>query len=152
MSEPFPDDLSKAAQLRRSPGKENRICPNSGVPLRVCSCYSCRGRRNRNKGKTKQRQARRGLEKTFQQIAGPSMVSTSNEETWRLPVRAEVKAGGMAKTVDTFYRNTKAQADADKAIGDSRPFLAVAMVDGSTDGLAVIRLSDLVQLFEEGRR
>lgn len=143
--------LSKEAQLARSPGG-NRVCTITGEPLRSCSCYSCRGRRNRSKGKTKQRQARRGLEKTFQTIAGPSMVSTSNEETWRLPVRAEVKAGLQARTVDTFYRNTKAQADADKAIGDVRPFLAVAMVDGSTDGLAVIRLSDLVRLFEEARR
>lgn len=143
--------LSKEAQLARSPGG-NRMCTTTGEPLRTCPCYSCRGRRNRQKGKTKQRQARRGLEKTFATIAGPSMVSTSNEETWRLPVRAEVKAGGMAKTVDTFYRNTRTQADADKAIGDMRPFLAVAMVDGSTDGLAVIRLSDLVQLFEEARR
>lgn len=80
------------------------------------------------------------------------MMATANEETWRLPVRAEVKAGGPAKTVDTFYRNTKAQADMQKAIGDMRPFLAVAMVDGSTDGLAVIRMSDLIRLFEEARR
>lgn len=143
--------LSKEAQMQRSPGG-NRMCSTTGEPLRSCSCYSCRGRRNRSKGKTKQRQARRGLEKTFQTIAGPSAVSTSDEENWRLPVRAEIKSGGMAKTVDTFYRNTKTQADADKAIGDMRPFLAVAMVDGSTDGLAVIRLSDLVQLFEEARR
>lgn len=152
MASPNPGDLSKEGQLARSPGKENRPCPNTGIALRNCTCYSCRGRRNRSKGKTKQRQARRGLEKTFQTIAGPTSVSTSDEENWRLPVRAEIKAGGMAKTVDTFYRNTRAQSDVQKAIGDVRPFLAVAMVDGSTDGLCVIRMSDLVQLFEEGRR
>jgi hypothetical protein len=145
-------DLSKEGQLARSPGKENRPCPQTGIAVRECDCYSCRGRRNRSKGKTKQRQARKGLEKTFGVMAGPSQISTSHEEHWRLPVRSEVKAGGMAKTVDTFYRNTRAQADKDKAIGDVRPFLAVAMVDGSTDGLAVIRLSDLIQLFSEARR
>lgn len=152
MPETFADDLSKEAQLARSPGKENRPCPQTGIAIRECTCYSCKGRRNRQKGKTKQRQARRGLEKTFQTIAGPTSVSTSDEENWRLPVRAEIKAGGMAKTVDTFYRNTKAQSDVQKAIGDARPFIAVAMVDGSTDGLVVVRMSDLIQLFTEARR
>jgi hypothetical protein len=79
-------------------------------------------------------------------------MATANEETWRLPVRAEIKSGGPAKTVDTFYRNTKSQSDQSKAIGDVRCFVAVAMVDGSTDGLVVMRMSDLVQLFEEARR
>lgn len=146
------EPTSKEDQLRRSPGRENRICPTTGLPRRDCTCIADRNRRNRQKGKTKQRQARRGLEKAFAAQAGPSVMATANEETWRLPVRVEVKAGGMAKTVDTFYRNTKAQADKDKAIGDVRSFVAVAMVDGSTDGLVVIRMSDLVQLFEEARR
>ncbi len=144
---PYP----KSEQLARSPGKENRACPITGVVVRECICHSCKGRRNRTKGKTKQRQARRGLEKVFATPAGPSMMATANEENWRLPVRVEVKAGGMAKTVDTFYRNTKAQSDRDKAIGDTRPFLAVAQVDGSTDGLCVVRMSDLVQLFDQAR-
>jgi hypothetical protein len=152
MPEVFADDLSKESQLARSPGRENKPCPNTGEPKRSCTCYSCKGRRNRSKGKTKQRQARRGLEKVFQAQAGPSQISTSHEEHWRLPVRTEVKAGGMAKTVDTFYRNTKAQSDKDKAIGDVRPFMAVAQVDGSTDGLVVIRMSHLVELFDDARK
>lgn len=152
MPETFAEDLSKEAQLARSPGKDRRPCSNTGIALRDCTCYSCRGRRNRSKGKKKQRQARKGLEKTFQTMAGPTSVATSDEENWRLPVRAEIKAGGMAKTVDTFYRNTKGQSDQQKAIGDLRPFIAVAMVDGSTDGLVVIRMSDLIQLFSEARR
>lgn len=145
-------DLSKEAQLARSPGKENRPCPNTGEPRRSCDCFSCRGTRNRRKGQVKQRQARRNLEKAFGKPAGPTVTSTTHEETWRLPVRAEVKAGGQAKTVDTFYRNTKSQADLSKAIGDLRPFMAVAQPDGTLDGLAVIRLSDLTQLFMEARR
>lgn len=147
-----PIDLSKEGQLARSPGRENRPCPNTGEPLRSCDCFSCKGRRARSKGKTKQRVARRGLEKTFQAVAGPTATSTSDEENWRLPVRVEVKAGGMAKTVDTFYRKTKAQSDVGAAIGDGRPFMAVAMPDGTTDGLAVMRLSQLRQLVEEARR
>lgn len=92
------------------------------------------------------------LEKAFVSRAGPSVAATANEENWRLPVRLEVKAGGPAKTVDTFYRNTKSQSDLSKAIGDIRSFVAIAMVDGSTDGLAVLRLSDLERLLEEARR
>jgi len=151
MPEVWPDDLSKEAQLARSPGG-NRLCPTTREPKRSCSCFSCRGTRNRRKGQVKQRQARKQLEKAFGKPAGPSVTSTAHEETWRLPVRPEVKSGGQAKTVDTFYRNTKAQSDLQKAIGDTRPFMAIAMVDGSTDGLGVMRLSDFIQLFEEARR
>jgi hypothetical protein len=148
MVEPY----TKEGQLARSPGRENRKCATTGEIVRNCKCFSCQGARNRRKGKTKQRQARKGLEQAFGAPAGPSVMATADEENWRLPIRSEVKAGGMAKTVDTFYRNTKAQSDVSKAIGDTRPFVAIAMADGSTDGLAVIRISALIQLFEEARR
>lgn len=151
MPERFAEDLSKEAQLARSPGG-NRFCPTTREPKRSCKCFSCQGARNRRKGQVKQRQARKNLERTFAKPAGPSTMATANEETWRLPVRTEVKSGGTAKTVDTFYRNTKAQSDVHKAVGDTRSFVAVAMPDGISDGLAVIRLSDLLQLFEEARR
>jgi hypothetical protein len=58
----------------------------------------------------------------------------------------------MAKSVGTFYRNTKAQSDAKKSIGDIRPFIAAARVDGQSDPLVILRMSDLIQLFEEARR
>lgn len=146
------NDLSKEAVSRRQPGRENRACPVTNVIVRDCTCSGCRGRRNRSKGKRTQREVRRQAERAFGVPAGPTMAATANEETWRLPVRVEVKSGGVAKPVGTFYRNTKAQADLSKAIGDIRPFMAVASVDGSKDGLAVIRMSDLEQLFREARR
>lgn len=145
-------DLSKEAVSRRQPGRENRKCEMTGLIRRDCTCYSCRGRRNRNNGKAKQRQVRKGFEKAFQVPAGPTVSSTADEENWRLPVRVEAKSGGTAKTVGTFYRNTKAQADAKKSIGDSRPFVAAARIDGQSDPLVVLKMSDLIQLFNEARR
>ena len=153
MPEIFADDLSKESQLARSPGRENRACPQTGTAVRDCTCYSCRGRRNRTKGKKTQREVRKGLERTFGVQAGPTVASTADEENWGgLPVRVEVKSGGMAKTVGTFYRNTKAQSDAKKSIGNYKPFMAVARVDGESDSLVVLRMSDLTSLFEEARR
>lgn len=146
------NELSKEAVAARQPGRENKACPNTGLIRRECTCYSCRGRRNRTKGKTSQRAVRKGFEKAFQTPAGPTVSSTSDEENWRLPVRVEAKSGVQAKTVGTFYRNTKAQADAKKSIGDSRPFVAAARVDGQSDPLVVLKMSDLIQLFEEARR
>ncbi|HEY7531671.1 MAG TPA: hypothetical protein VH681_02675, partial [Nitrospiraceae bacterium] len=96
---------SKETQLSRSPGG-NRTCTATGKPKRSCDCFSCRGRRARNKGKIKQRAARKAAEKVFKASAGPSVTATANEENWRLPVRMEVKSGIQAKTVGTFYRNT----------------------------------------------
>lgn len=152
MPEVWPEQLSKEAQAARSPGKQNRPCPTTGEPRRSCSCYSCRGRRNQRKGKRTQREVRKGFEKVFQVPAGPSVSSTADEENWRLPLRIEVKSGAQAKPVYTFYRNTKAQSDAKKAIGDPRDFAAAARADGDTDPLVVIRLSHLIQAFEEARR
>ena len=71
MSEIFADDLSKESQLARSPGRENRACPQTGITIRDCTCYSCRGRRNRTKGKKTQREVRKGLERAFGVQAGP---------------------------------------------------------------------------------
>ena len=136
------EDLSKEAQLARSPGG-NRRCPTTGDLKAKCVCRPCIGRRARGKGKRKQNEAKKAVERAFNQVAAPTSATSGQEEYWRLALRLEVKAGGMAKTVDTFYRNTKAQSDQSKAIGDSRPFGAIAMPDGSSDGFLVIALSSL---------
>lgn len=151
MGELWPEYLSKAAQLSRSPGG-NRYCPTTKQLKRTCKCHTCLGTRNQRKGGVKQRQARKRLEKAFGGQAGSSVMVTANEENWRLPVRSEVKSGPIGNPVDTFYRNQKAQSDRSKAIGDTRPFMAVAMPDGTTDGLAVIRLSELEQVVVEVAR
>jgi len=134
-------DLSKEAQVSRSPGG-NRRCPTTGELKRNCKCRPCIGRRSKYKGQRKQRDARKGIEKVFGS-AGKYSSQTGHEELWRTRVRVEVKSGAMAKTVDTFYRNTKGQSDQAKAIGDTRPYVAVAMPDGVSFGYAVVRLDHL---------
>ena len=143
-------DLSKEAQLSRSPGG-NRRCPTTGEFKASCDCYSCRGRRARNKGKVKQRAARKSLEKSFG-VAGRSSAQTGDEENWRMRVRSEVKSGGKAKTVDTFYRLCRAQSDANAgAVGDVRPFVATAMPDGLSYGYVVIRTDELAAVMEAAK-
>lgn len=135
-------DLSKAGQLARSPGG-NRKCPTTGKLKASCDCRPCIGRRARGKGKRKQNDAKKFVERAFNQVAAPTSATSGQEEFWRLALRLEVKSGRMAQTVDTFYRNTKGQSDQLKAIGDGRPFAAIAMPDGSSDGFLVIALSSL---------
>lgn len=125
----------------------NRFCPTTGTLKRDCDCYRCRGRRSQQKGDKSQTQSRRKLEKAFGKSAGNAV---HDEEDWRLPVRIEVKSGADAKPTGTFYRNTKAQAQARKSIGDTRAFIALAVVEG--EELCVIRLADLRQLLAEQRK
>ena len=145
--------ITKADQLARSPGRENRRCETTDLVRRECKCNSCQGRRNRNKGKVGQLQVRKGMEKVFGVQAGPTVASTADEENWGgLPVRVEAKAGIKANAVGTFYRLTKAQSDAKKSIGNIKPFVAAAKVDGMGEPLYIIKQSDWIQLAEEARR
>lgn len=140
---------SKEAQVARSPGG-NRRCSTTGELKRNCKCRPCLGRRSKYKGQRKQRDARKDIEKVFGP-AGRYSSQTGNEELWRTRVRVEVKSGVMAKTVDTFYRNTKSQSDQAKAIGDTRPYMAVAMPDGVPYGYAVVRLDHLEAVVSAAR-
>jgi hypothetical protein len=137
------------------PGPKKAFCPCGcglfGTPtknghIRLCKgppdapCYMCRGRRNRTQGKKKQRVARKALG-----IPGLSL-GVDEEELWRGAVRVEVKSG-KADTgpVDTRYRKSRAQSDASRAYGDNRPFAAITMPPGMSDGYATVRLSEVVE-------
>jgi hypothetical protein len=101
-------------------------------------CKPCLGRTSRRRGKDKQRSARKALK-----IPGNSL-GTDEEELWRGTVRVEVKSGHMdTMPVDTRYRKMRDQSDASRAIGDNRPFAAVCMPPGSSDGIVMIRLSEV---------
>lgn len=102
-------------------------------------CRTCIGRRSRALGKRKQREARKALG-----IPGLSL-GADEEELWRGAVRVEVKAGFQdTMPIDTRYRKTRAQSDASRAIGDNRPFASIAMPPGTSDGYAIVKLSDVV--------
>lgn len=129
--------FSKEAQV----GQE-RYCDESGesVLRRNCNGPSCRGRRNRRKGKRGQTVARKALMLSNEQWSGRQ----ANEETWTSALRVEVKAGGrVANPVQLRYDQMREQSDAAKAIGDTRPFAACVKADGHSDVIVMIRGSDL---------
>ena len=102
--------------------------------VRGCVCNRCRGKRNRSKGDTKARKARKAL--------GIGGVNSRHEEVWGGALRVEVKAGAQIKPVVTAFLRCEVQSEQARPIGDHRPFMMVAMPDGWSDGLIVMRLSD----------
>ena len=75
--------------------------------------------------------------------AGRYASQTGNEENWRLAMRVEVKSGAQVGPAWTRYLAAETQAEAARAHGDFRPFVAVLMARDSSDGLVVFRLSAL---------
>lgn len=108
--------------------------------VKGCGDPVARGRRNRAKGDSKARRARKMLG-----IAG---ANTRHEELWGGALRVEMKAGAQVSPIVTRYRAAEQQSDAARALGDIRPFVLVAMPDGENDGLCVMRLSVLGDLLE----
>jgi hypothetical protein len=125
-------------------------CPKFGLLGRVsrdgkrrvkgCGDPVARGKRNRSKGDSKARRARKMLG-----IAG---ANTRHEELWGGALRVEVKAGAQIEPIATRFRAAEAQSQAQRAIGDHRAFVLVAMPDGESDGLCVLRLSNMSQIME----
>jgi len=93
--------------------------------VKGCGDPVARGRRNRAKGDSKARRARKMLG-----IAG---ANTRHEELWGGALRVEMKAGAQVSPIVTRYRAAEQQSDA---------------ADGDSDGLCVMRLSVLSDLLE----
>jgi len=101
-----------------------------------------RGLRNKNKGRRKQNIARKKLmipDAKFRSRMG-------HEENWGGNIRVEVKSGAQVKAIWTKYTQAKKQSDDNKNIGDSRPFMFVAMPDGTTNGLVIAELDEIVNI------
>ncbi|MDQ3573662.1 MAG: hypothetical protein M3404_01875 [Actinomycetota bacterium] len=111
---------------------------------RNAPCRSCRGRRNRRSGLAKQRAARKALGVPPGRFHG----QMGNEELWLGGLRVEVKSGAQVRPVWTAYLKCETQSHAAKASGDPRPFSAVLMPPGISDGLFVCRLSQLRKVIE----
>ena len=117
--------------------------PNRNGCVRGCGCRSCIGRRNRRKGLRKQSEARRKLG------VAPTKFGDSNEERWADELFAnEVKAGKQCGPLANWWRRVEAQvqANAPDFGGRHRPTRAVAMPEGWSDGLVVVRLSTWEQV------
>lgn len=128
-------------------------CRHKNGPQKDCTskspCVSCRGRRSRRSGMTKQREARKALEIVTGTQAARFSGQLGNEEGWSgLPLRVEVKSGAQCGPIWTRYAAAEIQAEANNAIGNTKPFVLVAMGQRTTDGLVVCRLSQLGRVVE----
>ena len=142
------DDRKGECEGRRDRCTLGDACPKFGLLGRVsrdgarrvkgCGDPVARGKRNRAKGDGKARRARKMLG-----IAG---ANTRHEELWGGALRVEIKAGAQIEPIATRYRTAEQQSEQHRALGDSRAFVLVAMPDGESDGLAVMRLSDFSQI------
>jgi hypothetical protein len=85
---------------------------------RGCKCVRCNGAKIRSGGQAGQRSAakRAGVKKIGSFYAG-------HEEMMDGPTRIEIKTGAQIKPMVTAYDKHKAQSDAARRIGDTRPFV-----------------------------
>ena len=109
--------------------------------VRGCGDPVARGQRNRAKGDGKARRARKKLGLTATGKAG-----SRHEEHWAGFFRVEVKAGAQVGPIATRFAAARSQSEASKALGDIRPFLMVAMPDGTSDGIVLMRLEEFAEL------
>nr|BAR34121.1 hypothetical protein [uncultured Mediterranean phage uvMED] len=100
---------------------------------------SRRGRNNKAKGRKKQYMAMRKL-----LIPEPKLQHLrAHEEGWMDGwMRVEVKAGKQIQTLWNKYLKAKEQND-NNLPDDKRPFVFVAMPDGTSNGLVCIALDDV---------
>jgi hypothetical protein len=115
--------------------KENR----AGVRcVRGCRCRSCIGRASKRMGGRKQAKAVTALG------IPRSSLHPGHEEFLGGSIRVEVKSGaGDCKPAWTRYTACEAQSEQHRPIGDHRPFCAVLMPPGESDGVVLVRLSNL---------
>lgn len=106
--------------------------------VRGCADPAARGRRNRTKGDSKARRARKKL--------GLGGHLTRHEENWGGLFLCEVKSGAQVGPIATRFQAAKAQSYAAKALGDIRPFIMVAMPDGTSKGIVLMDLDDFSEI------
>lgn len=105
---------------------------------RLCKCKRCVGGASGKLGRRKQSKAATALG------IPRSSIHPGHEEHFGGSVRVEVKSGkGDTGPTFTAYLRCETQSEASRAIGDHRPFAAVLMPADTSDGLVVVRLSNL---------
>lgn len=109
--------------------------------VKGCGDPVARGRRNRTKGDSKARRARKKLG-----LAATGNAGTRHEEHWGGMFRVEVKAGSQVGPIATRFDAARSQSEASKALGDVRPFAMIAMPDGTSDGIVLMSLTEFAEL------
>lgn len=118
-------------------GTLKRPNPDGSACVRGCKCRRCIGRRNRKSGLAKQAKAAKALGVRTGKFV------PSNEESWGGYFANEVKSGKQVGPVANWWRRVEAQVLANEPDHGSlrKPVRAVAMPEGMSDGLVVMRLS-----------
>ncbi len=127
-------DCPKFGLLGR-PGRDNKR------RVKGCGDPVARGKRNRTKGDSKARMARRKLG-----LSATGNAGSRHEEHWAGFFRVESKAGAQVGPIATRFYDAKHQSDASKALGDIRPFAMIAMPDGKSDGIVLMTLNEFADL------
>lgn len=127
-------DCPKFGLLGRPSRDNKRRVKGCGDPV-------ARGKRNRTKGDSKARLARRKLG-----LSATGNAGSRHEEHWGGFFRVEVKAGAQVGPIATRFYDAKTQSDASKALGDIRPFAMIAMPEGKSDGIVLMTLNEFAEL------
>lgn len=129
----------------------NKDCRIYGVPMqrswkdglqrvKGCGDQVARGARSRRSGLAKQRVARKALG-----VAPSHKFGDANEENWCDPYfQTEVKSGAQVRAVNTFWTKclTQIQSGQPDFGAQSKIPRVVAMPEGTSDGIVLMRLSD----------
>ena len=100
------------------------------------TCPSCRGRRNRQRGK----RAEREMRKRVGASVATTMHAAIGEEAWTHQVfRDECKAGAQVGPIATRFLAAERQAEQNRRIGDNRAFRYLARPDGMPGGIVCLR-------------
>jgi hypothetical protein len=138
----------KSISQPNSVKKQQGECKVTGVPKRKCECRTCINRRNRSKGRAKQNSVRKKLKIPSRKFHG----ADAHEENWDSSVRVEVKSGKQVGPIYTRFLKAEAQSweNVKESIGGnkSKPFMMVAMPEGTSDGLVLFRLSELNKVID----
>ena len=133
----LPGSLSQKNSRRNSIGN----CDRTGEKKNRCKCPKCVGKRNKNKGRRKQNQVKKALKIPDNKYHSQN----GHEENWAVNFRVEVKSGKQIQPlVNAFYKGKQQSDIAHMSIGTgSKPFIHIAMPDGSTNGIVSFELNDI---------
>ena len=109
--------------------------------VKGCGDPQARGKRNRSKGDSKARIARKKLG-----LVATGHLGSRHEEDWSGFFRVEVKAGAQVGPIWTRFRDASNQSKASKSLGDIRPFAMIAMPDGTSEGIVLMSLTEFAEL------
>lgn len=123
----------KEGVLRAKAHRDGTRCVRTG-----CRCKRCQGLRNRRGGQRAQTKAARALG-----IARSSL-SPGHEELMPGTLRWEHKSGANAGPVITKFLASRSQSEAQRPVGDLRPFVATFSHRGVM--VAVVDLGDLADV------